>query len=658
MTVHHSAPWIPIRPGPRTSLAAFHVRTVMILNRSSHRERFRSLNLGREVVWGMIAACLLTGCQSLSAVLKDPDSKPHEFAVDLSVDEDEDTSDSSWATKNDLHTAHADYDAVKSQSVSQQDEEVSRKGSITSGHSFAPRRLTLRRPVPVPEGSSNEGAFDESNIVTAEVPRDEAPSSSSATENASSPPMPDFNKPPASRNTMWQDESGLSAWKSNGASSPDKAGGTAGPSQKAIDRSRPTSTPRASNSASSAPKNEVPSGRVDDGSDEKAMPLGATKSQVPKPPNAPRNQSGNSAQGMPAGAPPSSEQPNEESAQTSSAAASPETPAEAAPEAEPGVFERLRGLYTPRSSDTDKLRRQMRKLSDPFGLLKERDEDAGPTSSIEEPATNQTADAGDTATTETTTTQPPVDAKQPTAEQLLESAITQAESELENWPRTPSGRPDQLSEWRRRQTDLRLLYLLAGRSADSVRIIESLPEEEQEFWQSLMLAMHSYRSGEQSEDLTAHLTEALDHLRTAEKRLQPLTPLKIRRAAFCDRIDGFGQITEFPATDFDPGQRVLIYVDVRNFRTELTAQGRFRSEFAAVIEYQREDDDDVTETVRLPQILDECDVERTDYFQSFELTIPALAGRYTARVRLKDLQSLQTAEANLEFTVRSQQAGQ
>lgn len=629
----------------------------MILSRSSHRERSRSLNLRRDAVWGMIAACLLTGCQSLNTALRDSDSKPHEFAVDLSVDDDEDTTDSSWATKNDLHTAHADYDALKSQAVSQQEDDSPRKGSVTSGHSFAPRRLTLRRPVPVPEGSANEEAVDESNIVTAEAPREEASLSSSSNNNSSDPQLPEFNKPPASRNKMWQDESGLSAWKSNGTTSPDKANGSAASAQKGADRNRQSANTRTTNPAGSASKNDATASRVNDSSDEKAMPLGATRSQVPKPPNAARNAGGNTAPGT-TGPQNGNDPIVEGQSQPSPESPATETPAEAAPEAEPGVLERLRGLYAPRSSDTDKLRRQMRKLSDPFGLLKERDEDAGPTSSIEEPPANQTADAGDAATTESTTTQPPADAKQPTAEQLLESAIAETESELENWPRTPSGRPDQLSEWRRRQTDLRLLYLLAGRSADSVRIIESLPEEEQEFWQSLMLAMHSYRSGEQSDDLTSHLTEALDHLRTAEKRLQPLAPLKIRRAAFCDRIDGFGQITEFPATDFDPGQRVLIYVDVRNFRTELTVQGRYRSEFAAVIEYQREDDDDVTETIRLPQILDECDVERTDYFQSFELTIPALAGRYTARVRLKDLQSLQTAEANLEFTVRSQQSGQ
>jgi hypothetical protein len=126
---------------------------------------------------------------------------------------------------------------------------------------------------------------------------------------------------------------------------------------------------------------------------------------------------------------------------------------------------------------------------------------------------------------------------------------------------------------------------------------------------------------------------------------------------FCDQINGFGNVNSLPTSDFNPGQRVLVYAEVQNFRSELVAEGHYRSEFAALIQFMKEGDDEVSETIRLPQILDQCDVERTDYFHSFELTLPALEGAYVVRIRLRDQLSLQTTESQLKFNIRSQGTG-
>jgi hypothetical protein len=71
-----------------------------------------------------------------------------------------------------------------------------------------------------------------------------------------------------------------------------------------------------------------------------------------------------------------------------------------------------------------------------------------------------------------------------------------------------------------------------------------------------------------------------------------------------------------------------------------------------VIEFRREEDGEVLETIRLPEIPDECDEERTDYFQSFELTAPALEGAYFVRIQLRDQLTLQTAESQLKINIR------
>ncbi len=317
---------------------------------------------------------------------------------------------------------------------------------------------------------------------------------------------------------------------------------------------------------------------------------------------------------------------------------------------EPTMLDRLRGLYNPRiDENTDKLKKQIRRWPDPFGLLKERETAEAPVANM--PEDNSTAiDARPDEMAGASTGIPVPAIVTPSS---IQTAIAELERELSEWPRKPSGKPDLIDQWRQKQTDLRLMYMIAGQSAESVRIIESLPEEEQEFWQSLMLSMNRYRDPREETSKTDQITESLDHLRAAVKKLQPLSSLSIRRTMLCSRIDGFGAVATFPTANFEPGQRILIYAELQNFQSELTAEGKFRSEFAAVLDFMREGDEEIVETIRVPQIEDFCDVERTDYFQSFELTLPALEGKYLMRLQLRDQLSLQVAESTLEFSVRS-----
>ena len=318
---------------------------------------------------------------------------------------------------------------------------------------------------------------------------------------------------------------------------------------------------------------------------------------------------------------------------------------------EPTMLDRLRGLYNPRiDENTDKLRRQIRRWPDPFGLLKDREDPAAP--DTESNLVPGSPDAGQQSADLGLPQQPPVTELTP-ENSHIQAAIQELEAELSAWPQKMSGETDRAAEWRQKQTDLRLLYMIAGKSAESVRIIESLPEEEQEFWQSLMMSMNLYRETSGDADRTEQLTESLRHLRAASKKLQPLSRLTIQRSMLCDRIDGFGNVVAFPTSNFEPGQRVIVYTELQNFQSELTDDGKYRSEFAARIEFMREGDDEVLEKIQVLQIEDLCDVERTDYFQSFELTLPALEGKYRMRIMLRDYLSQQVAESSLEFSVRS-----
>lgn len=323
---------------------------------------------------------------------------------------------------------------------------------------------------------------------------------------------------------------------------------------------------------------------------------------------------------------------------------------------EPSMLDRFRNLYAPKPEESaDRQRRSNRRWTDPFGLLKEREESVEP----QEPSRPSAADAD----SEMSSAEPDAgrqkkreaqleNAVAGTPESALNTCVAELEKELRNWPGAESGKPDRPEEWRRRQTDLRMLYLISGRSAESVRIIESLPAEEQEFWQAMMMAANHYRKADETTSRAVQISEAVNQVRAAARHLQPLAKLELYRLQFCSRIDGFGNVTAFPTSDFEPGQRLLLYAGIRNFRSEVTAEGHYRTEFAAVIEFRREEDGEVLETIRLPEILDECDEERTDYFQSFELTAPALEGAYFVRIQVRDQLTLQTAESQLKINIR------
>lgn len=318
---------------------------------------------------------------------------------------------------------------------------------------------------------------------------------------------------------------------------------------------------------------------------------------------------------------------------------------------EPTVLDRLRGLYAPRREEPplDRSRKTPRRWTDPFGRWWEKA--PGYSESAADDAQSPAQTDPEISSTEARDSMLDSDPSQ----DLLETLIQQRERELAEWRENVAAKPAYEAEWLRRQTDLRMLYLIAGRSAESVRAIESLPEKEQEFWQSMMLAMESYRSNNEETPRAEQLTDTLEYVRTASRQLQPLSKMKVRRLNFCTRIDGFGAFSVFPVSDFNAGQPVLLYAEIENYQSELTSDGQYRSEFAAMIEFIRDGETDpiASRTIRLPDIEDLCSTERTDYFQSYELTVPSLSpGKYILRLRVRDQLSQQTSMTELPFEIR------
>ncbi len=134
-------------------------------------------------------------------------------------------------------------------------------------------------------------------------------------------------------------------------------------------------------------------------------------------------------------------------------------------------------------------------------------------------------------------------------------------------------------EYIRRHAELRMLYLMSRQPTLAQQAIPGTDAETQEFWTALMWALSNYFDNESIGDPAERAAVSLDRLRIAEQHLQTLARLEVRSLAFCDRIDGFGAYHPFERDVFRPGQPVLLYAEVRNFKTDVTPSGRYRTAF-------------------------------------------------------------------------------
>lgn len=312
------------------------------------------------------------------------------------------------------------------------------------------------------------------------------------------------------------------------------------------------------------------------------------------------------------------------------------------PSPEATVLDRLRGLYGPASdaARSNLLRRPFERLQSPWNILREQ-----PEHSVVPP--QSVAVPGPAAADSNT----PVLSVSPPA---ILDLVAEYESRVSAWPRLADGSPVQRNEFQRLQVDLRILYLLANQPGAAISPAEALAPGEQDFLQESLLALSHFRSTDSELNRQQQLANTAGQLRSALLHLQPLSTLNIRRLEFCNRINSYGSIESFPSSDFNPGQAVLIYLEVENVASKITTDGFYHSQFAGGLRIFRAGETEPIESIYVPEIDDRTTSPRTDYYQSFELTIPShlTTGRYQIQVTLRDMLTQRESVETLEFHVR------
>jgi hypothetical protein len=274
-----------------------------------------------------------------------------------------------------------------------------------------------------------------------------------------------------------------------------------------------------------------------------------------------------------------------------------------------------------------------------------------PPAATSAPAAEPTpAPAASTENTSSAQESPPVDpAEEEVRSGEWESQVRRAIDDLE---RELARVKHDEAEAARLNARLRLLYVIANRREQAVTPIEGLSEDEREFWKQQLYGLAVTLDAEGMHTPNRRATLALRYYDTAQHHLANMSSLDVRGLAFCSRVESYGRYEEFKSSDLQPGQEVLLYVEVDHFAAEAKGD-QYETELQG--EYEILDQQGVrVANVVLPLDKQLCNQRRRDYFIAYRLFIPKdlTAGRYSLRLTIEDVKGKKSSQSSIDFRVR------
>ncbi|WP_397569817.1 hypothetical protein [Schlesneria sp. T3-172] len=233
----------------------------------------------------------------------------------------------------------------------------------------------------------------------------------------------------------------------------------------------------------------------------------------------------------------------------------------------------------------------------------------------------------------------------------LEALISRIEQELASTKSDLDG--DRMNEHIRRHAHLRLLYLMAQRQEQALTAIPSVDNAQQEYWQQLLWAMSNSLDTAQFPDEVERAAKTVPPLSGALRQMREQAGLSIKNMTFCRKISYFGNYERFPRNEFTPGHEVLLYAEVENFVSAMTADGEYRTSLKSLIEI-KDSEGQIVWTKGFPSTEDFCRNPRRDYFHNYQFYIPEglSTGAYTLKLTIVDELSKKRASNSLSFVLK------
>jgi len=265
---------------------------------------------------------------------------------------------------------------------------------------------------------------------------------------------------------------------------------------------------------------------------------------------------------------------------------------------------------------------------------------AGPANAVQQASYEQPA-------AEKTETKPAT-SKSSAADGDWDAPLASAIAALESQTREPAHDAESTA----RHVYLRMLYLAAGRRDDALRPIPGIAPGQQDYWSKQLFALGAVLDSQTNSDPSRRAAEAASHLSQAAVSLGQLGHLVVKNLNFCTEVVSYGVFKRFESHEFKPGQQVLLYAEVENFKSEESAEGfhtSLQSSYQILDSQGRRvahDDFALTE--------EHCQNRRRDYFIRYFLTLPAMIydGRYTLELTIEDTLGRKIGQSTIEFSVQ------
>ncbi len=208
------------------------------------------------------------------------------------------------------------------------------------------------------------------------------------------------------------------------------------------------------------------------------------------------------------------------------------------------------------------------------------------------------------------------------------------------------------SEWR-----LRLLQLALNRDAQAARISPGMPPDAGRILSAVVQAVTAARAASRNPLFaTEEAVERAEDLR--EVLAEQIDPV-VSGVSLCRRVVTFGVYDEMVAEDFVSGRTVqtIVYCEIRNFHSEKTDEGKYRTELGTRLEVLAAADGRSMWVHQEDEIVDLCRQKRTDFFLAQRVTLPPTlpAGDYVLKVLVEDKLTGRAANEGIhKFTISSQ----
>jgi len=200
---------------------------------------------------------------------------------------------------------------------------------------------------------------------------------------------------------------------------------------------------------------------------------------------------------------------------------------------------------------------------------------------------------------------------------------------------------------------LRMLYLLDGQRDEALRPIPSMAPAMQEFWSEQLYGLATLMECELISESSRRKAEAKQHLDAAAAKLGESCSLVVRNLAFVTDIQSFGTYKPFDKYEFVPGQTVLLYAEVENFKSAETAKG-FHTATRSSYQIFDSSGKRIAEHEFSPS--EECCRQpRRDFFIGYEFSLPQriYPGKHVLQLTVADLNSQKIGQSLIEFTIES-----